>query len=121
MQKAFGVPALGVCIDPARLTSRSLLLCHPERPKQFRDGEEEVPFREMDPRADSSSGSVAVVVALFRVGARDILGCEERTTGVALRVENVGVRMSFGVVVQTPDIKYDGATFRDFHAIECIV
>ncbi len=77
----------------------------------------------MDTRTESPSSTVAVMIAVIRVGGGENLGdgASDIEAEVMGRVEGFGVRKADGVVVKTPGVDEDRGIFWDELAVDPIV
>ena len=90
-------------------------------PHQLRNCEEKVALRDVDARTQAPPSAVRVVVARLVVGRRREFGREGGLAFVVVWVEDVWIRESGGVVVQTVDVDEDDCALWEELAVDPVI
>ena len=111
-QKPLTIPRQRIKVRLKRATILIQSRLDVKGPDDLSNSQPQVPFRDVDPRADPPRGAVGVVVALLVVRRGGELGGEGRLPFVVVRIEDVWVREAGLVMVQPPGVDDDCGSLR---------
>lgn len=120
-QETLTVPGRGSEVGFDRLPVRPHGGLDGEGPDDFGDGEEQIPFGQVDPRTDSSTRPVPIMIASFVAGGRGELGGQGGRAPVMIGVKGVVVGVAPFVVMQAPGVDDDDRPLRNVVAVDPVV
>ena len=75
----------------------------------------------MDARANAAPRAVGIVVSIFKVSGSSLLGSEESSAFIAVRVEDVRVGKAVRIVMESPNVQNDSTSFRKVHIVDGVI